>query len=67
MKKPKYPDITVKLSGTDGNAFSIIGNCCRAARKAGLSKQEIQAFMDDASKSDYHNVIRVAMRWFNCQ
>ena len=28
--EPRYPDITVKLVGADGNAFAILGACGRA-------------------------------------
>ena len=34
MKKP-----TCKLTGTDGNAFAVIGNVSKALRKAGLPEQ----------------------------
>jgi hypothetical protein len=30
-----YPDIHVRLTGTDGNAFAIIGAVSRALRRAG--------------------------------
>jgi hypothetical protein len=30
----QYPDITVQLSGSDGNAFAIIGNVARAIQRA---------------------------------
>jgi hypothetical protein len=33
----KFPDIRVRLTGKDGNAFNIIGLCKRAAQKGGLS------------------------------
>lgn len=32
---PKYPDITVQLTGKDGNAFYILGICLRAILAAG--------------------------------
>ena len=28
MKKPKFPNVKVKLSGYDGNAFTIMGRFC---------------------------------------
>jgi hypothetical protein len=36
MATPKYPHIKVRLSGQDGNAFTILGACRRAAERAGL-------------------------------
>ena len=47
MSDPRYPDCEVKLIGTDGNAFSIIGRVCRALRQHGL---------DDAVVNDTFNV-----------
>lgn len=32
---PKYPDVEVTLTGTDGNAFAIIGNVSKALKRAG--------------------------------
>lgn len=61
---PKYPDITVTLTGRDGNAFAILGRCRAAARDAGLSDEEIAAFMDEAMAGDYDHLLQTAMRWF---
>ena len=61
---PKYPDITVTLTGQDGNAFAVLGRCRAAARDAGLSDQEIAAFMDEAMAGDYDHLLQTAMRWF---
>ena len=61
---PKHPDITVTLTGEDGNAFAILGRCRAAARNAGLSDAEIAAFMDEAMAGDYDHLLQTAMRWF---
>ena len=61
---PKYPDITVTLTGHDGNAFAVLGRCREAARDAGLSDEEITAFMDEAMAGDYDHLLQTAMRWF---
>jgi len=61
---PKYPAIAVKLTGRDGNAFAVLGRCHEAARNAGLSDNEITAFMDEATAGDYDQLLRTAMRWF---
>lgn len=63
---PKYPNITVALTGQDGNAFTILGHCREAARDAGLPEHEIAAFTDDAMAGDYDHLLQTAMRWFNC-
>lgn len=64
---PKYPNITVQLTGRDSNAFMILGLCQRAAKDAGLSKQEIAAFYQEATSGDHNHLIQTAMRWFSCE
>jgi len=64
---PKYPNITIQLTGHDSNAFMILGLCRRAAKEAGLSQQEIDAFYQEATSVDHDHLIQTAMRWFNCQ
>jgi len=61
---PKYSDITVTLTGHDGNAFTVLGQCREAARDAGLSEDEIANFMDEAMAGDYDHLLQTAMRWF---
>ena len=45
---PKHPEIRVRLSDQDGNAFLLLGICVRAAKDAGLAKQQFGAFLDEA-------------------
>ena len=61
---PLHPEITVKLIGEDGNAFNILGRCQQAARRAGLPKDEIDAFIKEATSGDYDHLLQTAMRWF---
>ena len=61
---PKHPEITVTLTGQDGNAFTVLGRCREAARNAGLSEDEIATFMDEAMAGDYDQLLQTAMRWF---
>ena len=61
---PKHPDITVTLTGHDGNALAVLGRCREAAGDAGLSDEEIAAFMDEAMAGDYDHLLQTAMRWF---
>jgi hypothetical protein len=60
MVKPK-----VKLVGEDGNAFMIMGLCQRAARKAGWSKEKIDAVMADMGSGDHQHLLQVAMEEFD--
>jgi len=65
MFEPKYPHVEVKLIGKDGNAFAILGAAQKAARKANLSKEEIDAYMVEAMSGDYDNLLQITMKWFN--
>jgi hypothetical protein len=62
-----HPEVKVKLVGTDGNAFSVLGACCAAARRAKVDRKEIDAFMAEATSGDYDHLLRTAMRWFDCR
>lgn len=59
----KYPDVTVQLSGEDGNAFFIIARVTKALRRAGVPKDEIDLFAEEATAGDYDNVLQTVMRW----
>jgi hypothetical protein len=63
MTDIKYPEVRVKLSGNDGNAFAIMGSVASALRKAGVSADEIAAYRDESMSGDYDNLLRTAMRW----
>ncbi len=59
----KYPQIHVQLVGEDGNAFAILGRVCKAMRKAGVSKAEIDQFQAEAMAWDYNHLLTTCMRW----
>lgn len=60
--KPK-----LKLVGEDGNAFFILGKAQRAAKKAGWSKEQIDAFMEEAQSGDYNNLLSTCMEYFDVE
>jgi hypothetical protein len=59
----KHPEIAVRLVGTDGNAYAVLGAVRRALRDAGVSDEEIQAFSDDATAADYNHLLATCMAW----
>ena len=63
MSDTKYPEISVQLVGTDGNAFAVIGKVKSALRRGGVSNEEIQEFMQEAMSGDYDNVLQTCFRW----
>jgi len=67
MSAPKYPEITVKLVGEDGNAFSILSKVKRALRSGGVSDAEVSEFLEEATAGDYDHLLRVVMNWVNVE
>ena len=63
VKMRKYPDISVKLVGRDGNAFYILGQVERAMKKHNVPEEEIQQFMNEAMSGDYNKLLRTCMAW----
>lgn len=60
VKRPK-----VKLVGSDGNAFAVLGKCIQAARKAKWTQDQITGFRDEATSGDYDHLLGVCMKYFD--
>lgn len=58
----KHPDIEVRLSGEDGNVFSVISRVQRALRRAGFPEDAEEFGSRAHSASSYDDVIQLAMR-----
>jgi len=61
----KYPNVKVPLVGHDGNAFAIIGRAITAARRGGVPKTDIDAFVNQAHSGDYSHLLTTVMEWFD--
>jgi hypothetical protein len=61
----RYPDIHVQLTGHDGNGFAIMGTVSAALRRAGVSSEEIQQYIEESTSGDYDHLLQTAMRWVN--
>jgi len=61
----KYPDVEVRFSGEDGNAFNLVGLALRALRSAGVDKAERDVFVAEATSGDYDHLLRTCMEWVN--
>lgn len=61
----KYPEVNVPLVGEDGNAFAILGRVQKAMRRAGVPKEELDAYFAEATSGDYDHLLRVTMEWVN--
>ena len=60
MNKPK-----VKLVGTDGNVFAVIGHCARALRKAGQADKAKQMTEAAFKARSYDEALGVCMQYVN--
>ncbi len=58
MKKVK-----VKLIGKDGNAFSIMAEVTRAMRKAGIDKEVIKKYTEEAMSGDYNHLLATTAKY----
>ncbi len=63
MSDIRYPDIHVQLTGEDGNAYAIMGAVSAALRRAGVSSEEIQQYIEESTSGDYDHLLATAMRW----
>ncbi len=63
----KYPEITVKLSGTDGNGMAILSKVAMALRRNEIDREEINAFMTEAMDGDYDHLLRTCMAWVDVE
>jgi hypothetical protein len=60
---PRHPEVSVRLSGVDGNAFAILGAVREALRSAGVPQAEIEEFTEQAKSGGYDELLQTCMRW----
>lgn len=63
----RYPNVTVQLTGNDGNAYAIIGTVIRGLKEADVSVEERDAFREEATSGDYDHLLQTAMKWVAVQ
>lgn len=63
MNEPRYPDIEVRLSGHNGNAYYIIGRVKNALRRARVPDSKVQKFIEQAMSGNYDNLLATCMKW----
>lgn len=64
-KEIRFPEIEVQLTGEDGNGFAILAAVRKAMRRGGCSKEDWEAFMDEATSGDYDHLLQTCMAWVN--
>ena len=50
----------VQLTGTDGNAFAVMGVVKAAMKEAGWTREEVTEVMNDMMSGDYNHLVAVA-------
>lgn len=63
-KKGEKMKPTLKIIGTDGNAFAILGKAQRVARENDMDWNTIQA---EATNGDYDHLLRTMMKYFDVE
>lgn len=61
MSEPKT-DVKVKLTGTDGNAFAIMGKVSTALKRGGHADLVVE-FQKEAMSGDYDHVLITCMSY----
>ena len=61
----KYGQIIVQVSRRRGNSLAIIGAVMNALKRAGVGRDEINAYFEQATSGNYGDVIRVTEEWVN--
>ncbi len=62
----RYPNVSVRLVGEDGNAFSILGRVTVAMRKGGVPREARDEFRKAATSGDYDHLLATCCEWVNC-
>jgi len=61
---PRFPDVHVRLTGKDGNVFTIIGHVGKALRQGGATEQDLADFMADVMNAgSYAEALLTVMSW----
>ena len=59
----RYPDVHVKLSGTDGNTMAMIGRVAVALARAGHADVTDEFALDITSAETYDEAVQKIMHW----
>jgi hypothetical protein len=69
MTGPRYPDVSVRLVGQDGNAFYVLGAVRRALQAAGVPAADVETFTREATTgrtdglTGYEHLLVTVLRW----
>jgi len=61
----RHPEITVELLGQDSNAFAVLGATRKALRRGGVSGEEQEEYIEEATSGDFDHLLQTTMKWVN--
>lgn len=62
VTEPKFPNVKVKLlRGHDSNAYWIMSEVKAALKKAGVSQEDIDEYMNEAKSGDWDHLLATTM------
>ena len=59
----RFPNVTVRLTEEDGNAFAILSRVRIALKRAGAKMSDLEEFTIDATSSDYAHLLATVQKW----
>ena len=59
----RHPEVTVQLTGQDGNGFGIVCRVKMALKRAGVPEAEQDEFFTEATSGDYDHLLQTCMKW----
>jgi len=66
VREVRYPQVTVKLIGEDGNGAGIIGKVAGVIRRE-VSPEAASEYVNEAMNCDYNAMLRLTMRTVNVE
>lgn len=60
MTECLHPEIEVELSGSDGNAFAVLGKVKKALKSGGVDPSD---FMAEATSGDYDHLLQTCFKF----
>jgi hypothetical protein len=57
-----YPEVEVELSGSDGNAFAVLGKV-KKALKSEVGQDAADKFMKEATSGDYDHLLQTCFKF----
>jgi len=62
MREPTEKPV-VKLVGSDGNAFAVMGKVKQALKREGADQEYIDKYLEEAMSGDYDHLLCVSMEY----